>query len=68
MHSHLSENEPEPEKLSTKTSQTQGSVLQSSTEHWGAHFALSNVAVHRCLHTVHLYEEQICMSVTAKTQ
>jgi len=40
------------------------SVLQSSTEDWGARFALSSAAVHRCWLTAPLYEEQICIGVT----
>ena len=39
-------------------------VMQSSTEHWGNHFALSSAAVHWCWFTAHLYEEQICIGVT----
>jgi len=32
--------------------------LQSSTEQWGMHFALSTAAVHWCWVNAHLYEEQ----------
>jgi len=43
-------------------------VLQSSTEQWGMHFALSSVAEHWCWVTAHLYEEQISIGVIAVTQ
>jgi len=39
-------------------------VLQSSTERWGAHFALSSAALHWCWLIAHLYEEQMCMGGT----
>ncbi len=42
------------------------SVLQSSTEQWGLHFALSSAALHWCWVTAHLYEEQISTGVVAE--
>ena len=40
----------------------------SSTEQWGAYFALSSAAVHWCCITAHLYEQQISIAVFAVTQ
>ncbi len=44
------------------------SVLQSSTEQWGMHFAQTSVAVHLSWPTAHLYEEQISIGAIAVTQ
>ncbi len=43
-------------------------VLQSSTEHWGMHFAENCVAMPWLWVTEHLYEEQIFMGVVAMIQ
>ena len=43
-------------------------VLQKSIEQWGLHFPLSRAGVHVCWRTVHLYEEQSSIGVTAVTQ
>jgi len=43
-------------------------VLQSSTEQWGMHVALTSAAVHWCWSKAHLYEEQIFSSVIAMIQ
>ena len=40
-------------------------VLQSSTEQWGLHFALTLAAVHWCWVPAHLYEKQISIGVSA---
>jgi len=42
--------------------------LQSSTEQWGLHFAMSSATLHWCCVTAHLYEEQISIGVIAVTQ
>ena len=42
-------------------------VLQSITEQWGLHHALTSAAVHWCCITAHLYEEQISIGVNAVT-
>ena len=42
--------------------------LQSSTEQWGRHFALTSAAVHWSCITAHLYEEQISIGVSALAQ
>jgi len=41
--------------------------LHSNTEQWKLHFALNSAAVLCCWFTVHLYEEQIPIGVTAVT-
>ena len=42
--------------------------LQSSTEQWGAYFALSSAAVHWYCITGQLYEEQISIGVFSVAQ
>ncbi len=43
-------------------------LLQSSTEQWRLHFALTSAAVHFLCVTAHLYEEQMSIGVSAVTQ
>ena len=40
-------------------------VLQSSTEQWGLHIALTSAGVLWCCIIAHLYEQQICVGVIA---
>ena len=43
-------------------------VLQSSTEQWGLHFALTSAAVHWCCSTARLFEEETSKGVIAVAQ
>ena len=43
-------------------------ILQSSTEQWEPHFALTIAAVHLCWLTAHMYVEQVSTGVSAVAQ